>query len=296
MVGSGWLETPRAVSLRRSRASVSPAETLWTVASREDAALLSPFTAMVVPVPAPGRRFLCLVDEWDGRSQVRVVERLNRDDPWSLVTEDRSTGVTTAVAVTETRSGSRIQMEMSCEAPRAMARARLNSFEGQVAPWLEQVTRVAEGFTDVPEPRVEAVRAAGRLGPDTASIRGRRAVPARRDEIWQLLTSSTAQPPETYRFWTGPGPVAVGYWLCSITEAAGMQAVLREVIECIEGERLTLDTIAGGHHRALSGWALEDGPGGTVVSLTHECATSHVGLPPLVDLALDRLVGLLGDR
>ncbi|MDX6208012.1 MAG: hypothetical protein QOE24_403 [Frankiales bacterium] len=296
MVVSGWLETPRTVSLRRSRASVSPAETLWTVASREEAVLLSPFTAMVVPFPEPGRRLACLIDEWEGRSRVRVVERLSVDDPWSLVTQDRSTGVTTTVVVTETRSGSRIHMEMSCEAPRAVARARLNSFEAQVAPWLEQVTRVAEGFAELPEPRVEAVRAAGRLGPDTASIRGRRAVPATRHEIWQVLTSTAAQPPETYRFWTRTGPVVVGHWLCSITEAAGMQAVVREVVECIEGERLTFDTVAGGHHRALSGWALEDGVGGTVVSLTHECATSHVGLPPLVDLALDRLLGLLGDR
>ncbi|MDX6256691.1 MAG: hypothetical protein QOJ11_3025 [Frankiales bacterium] len=296
MAASGWTEKPKTVSVRRSRRSVSPAETLWAVTSREDAALLAPYTALVIPVPDPGRRLSCVVDEWERRSQVRVVERLAVADPWRLVTEDLSTGVTTTAVVTQARSGSRVQLEMSCEAPRTAARARLYSFEAEVAAWLEQVTRVAEGFAELPEPRLEAVRAAGRLGPDTASIRGRRALRATRQEIWQLLTSPAVHPPESHRFWSGAGPVAVGHWLCTITEAAGRPAELQEVVEYVEGELLTLTTVAGGHHRTHTAWTLEDGAGGTLVSLDHECATSHVGLPPVVELALDRVAGLLGDR
>jgi hypothetical protein len=291
MVGAGWMDKPSTVTLARSRALDAPPEVVWELVSRPDAALLLEGPAMVVPVP--GTALSCVLEVSTLGGYVRVREQLPAEAPWTLRTVDRTTGITITVRLEKRRSGSRVQLEQVIEVPRHAVRQYTANFELVAAPWLDAVATIATGFREFPAQRPDLVlAAAGRLGPETASLVGSRTVPAPPAATW----ASVLHRPDVLGFSTPDGPLAAGHWQYRIHTTDRVRATVHQVTACAATERLTLRSLAGDHHLAITDWILEDVPGGTRVTLSHSCATSHVGLPPMVDLALDALQERLTER
>jgi hypothetical protein len=291
MVGVGRSDAPRAVVEARSRAVPASPAALWAVVSRPDAALLLPGAALVVPVPG-GALSVVVVLGGPGAG-VRVQEQLAGPAPMSLQTIDHTLGWSSTVRVEPRRGGARVHLEQSGQAPRLSARALHLQFELVAAPWLDTVDRVATGFADFPQQRPDLVAAAaGALPSETATLRVGRTLAASPAEVWQQLL----QPDDGRQFWTGDGPLAVGDWLYTLVGEGPILGYVREVTAAVPGQRLTLRSVAGVHHESRNDWWLQETPAGTLVTLNHECATSHVGLPPVVDLALDGLQERLSKR
>lgn len=291
MVAAGWMDKPTTVTLARSRSVAVQPEVLWALVSRPDAALLFDSSAMVVPVP--GSALSCVLGVYTDGAVVRVQERLPVEVAWTLRTVDRTTDITIAVRVEKRRSGSRVHLEQAAEVPRHAARGYLATFELAAEPWLDAVATTGTGFREFPPQRPERVLgAAGQLGAETASLVASRTVPATAAATW----ASVLDRPHTIAFWTPDGALAAGHWQYRIHRADRLRATVQQVTACTVAERLTLRSLAGDHHLSITDWILEEVPGGTRVTLSHSCATSHIGLAPLLEPALDALRDRLAAR
>jgi hypothetical protein len=294
MIGDAWMHKRKAVELRRSRVTPAAAQDVWAVVSRPDLALTLDQAGLVIPVPYD-QRFSLLVLPWNGQNYVRVMERVAVDQPHTIMTIDRTAGGTTRLAVRESRGGGRMDLQLTGEAERPIARQMLDAYEQSAGPWLETLAAIAEGRRPFPAPRPDAVLlAAGVVGPASASIPASAVVTGTAQECWDLVTPSNQSVPG--RFWVTPGPPAAGHWMGTIQGGERLAGLVTEVVEYEEPSRLTVRSLAGDNHPSLTSWQFAPAPGGTHVTFNHRCATSHVGLTWSAEDTVARMAQALADR